>query len=212
MTAEPPKIRVGVLNLQGAVSEHVDMTNQTLQQLNLPGQTVTVKNPEQLDGVHGLIIPGGESTTIGRISKERNLIDKIVKSSEEEMPIMGTCAGAIILAKEVYDARLGNKSQPLLALMDVRIQRNAFGRQKESFEAPVEIPILGSQPFKGVFIRSPVIERTWGNAEPLASYENRIVSVRQNNLIATSFHPELSGETRLHQYFIKMILESPLFA
>ena len=202
-----PEVLVGVLGLQGAVSEHVDALNRALSELGLKGRVLTVKNPEQLERVRGLIIPGGESTTIGRLSA-RGLASKIREKASQGMPILGTCAGMILLAKEVYDARIGRVNQPTLGLMDMEVVRNFFGRQRESFEVPLTLPILGRELFPGVFIRAPIVEKVWGEAEPLATYNGKIVAVQQGRLLATSFHPELTEDLRLHKYFIKLILDT----
>lgn len=201
------QIRVGVLAFQGAVSEHIEALTKTFKELNLKGEAVLVKKPQQLEQVHGLIIPGGESTTIGRLSA-KELSSCIVERALSGMPILGTCAGLIMLAKEVYDAKVGRVDQPILGLMDMKVIRNFFGRQRESFEAHLTIPILGREPFPGVFIRAPVVESVWGEAEPLTTYNGKIVAVQQGRLLATAFHPELTEDLRLHKYFVKLILES----
>lgn len=202
-----PEIKIGVLGFQGAVSEHVEILNKTLKELGLKGQVFSVKTPEQLEEVRGLVIPGGESTTIGRLSA-KGLAAKIVERAAKGMPILGTCAGLILMAKEVYDAKLGPVDQPILRLMDMRVVRNFFGRQGESFEAPLTIPLLGRESFPGVFIRAPVVEKVWGEAEPLATYNGKIVAVQQGRLLATAFHPELTEDLRLHKYFVKLILDT----
>lgn len=198
-------MKVGVLSLQGAVSEHVDITTNAFAAAGVKGEVINVKNPSQLDEVDGLIIPGGESTTIGRISEEKRLISKIAEAARDGLSIMGTCAGAILLAKEVYDAKVGGTSQPILNLMDIKVRRNAFGKQRESFEVDMNLPWLSKQPFRTIFIRAPIIERVWGDVEVLVKYENRIVAVQQGGLIATCFHPELSNQTVMHEYFIRKI-------
>ena len=212
MATTYPEIRIGVLGLQGDVSEHVEAVNETLKQMSVPGEAIIVKKASQIDEIHGLIMPGGESTTVGRIARQEHIIDKVVEAARSGMPILGTCAGAILLAKEVYDSKIGDTGQPVLGLMDIRVARNAFGRQKDSFEADITIPILGDQVFRGVFIRAPIIERMWGHAQILAKYQEKTVAVQQGNLFATSFHPELSGETRFHQHFVRVVLKSPVIS
>lgn len=202
------QIRIGVLAVQGAVSEHVEAVKAALKESNIEGDAVLVKSASKLDEVQGLIIPGGESTTIGRVSKAKDLLDRIIQMGNDGVPILGTCAGAILLAKEVSDAKLGTSDQPLLGLMDLKVLRNSFGRQRESFEHEVEIPTLGKKPFPGVFIRAPIIEKVWGDVEVLAKYEDKIVAAQQGNLVATSFHPELTVDRRFHQYFIKLAVQS----
>lgn len=204
------EICIGVLGIQGDVAEHVQASEAALLEMKQPGRLVIVKTPSQIDEIHGLIIPGGESTTIGRLSKATRLLDKIAEAAKTGMTILGTCAGAIILAKEVYDARVGRTNQPILGLMNMRVVRNAFGSQRESFEADADMPILGQNSFRGIFIRAPAIEKIWPNARPLANYENKIIAAQEGNLIATVFHPELSGSTVFHQFVLRTILESPL--
>jgi len=206
------ELKVGVLALQGDISEHIEAVQSALGQVGCKGRVYAVKEPSQLEEIHGLIIPGGESTTIGRAIQNGGLRDKVARAAENGMAILGTCAGMILLAKEVYDVRLGETNQPILGLMDMRVVRNAFGRQRESFEAEVEIPAIGKAPFPGVFIRSPVVERVWGDVEVLASFDGRIVAVQEGNLIASAFHPELAKDTRLHQHLIRKILKSPLLS
>lgn len=212
MATTYPEIRIGVLGLQGDVSEHIDVVNETLKQMSVPGEAIIIKKASQIDEIHGLIMPGGESTTVGRIARQEHIIDKVVEAARSGMPILGTCAGAILLAKEVYDSKIGDTGQPVLGLMDIRVARNAFGRQKDSFEADITIPILGDQVFRGVFIRAPIIERVWAHAQILAKYKEKTVAVQQGNLFATSFHPELSGETRFHQHFLRVVLKSPVIS
>jgi len=201
------ELKVGVLGVQGSVWEHAQAVDSTLKEMGLKGCAVVVKTPSQLEAVHGLIIPGGESTTIGRLSHRSELLKKITQAAEGGMPILGTCAGLIVLAKEVLDLKVGVPEQPLLGLMDMRVVRNAFGRQRESFEADVSIPILGEKPYRAVFIRAPVIEQVWGGNEVIARYEDKVVGVQQGDLVATSFHPELTQDSRLHQYFMRTVLQ-----
>ncbi len=194
--------RVGVLALQGAFIEHEKV-------LRLLGvETVEVRLPEHVEGLDGLIIPGGESTTIGQVAQRWNLLEPIRALARSGRPLWGTCAGMILMAKGVVD---GVPGQPLLGLMDIAIRRNAFGRQVDSFEADLEIPVLGEEPFHAVFIRAPVIERVGKEVEVLARLEpalsgaegdGRVVAVRQGNLLATAFHPELTDDDRFHRYFL----------
>lgn len=201
------EIKVGVLGLQGAVSEHIEALEKALDELGLEGQAITVKTLGQLEEVNGLVIPGGESTTIGRLAV-KGLAPKIIERATGGMPIFGTCAGLVLMAKEVYDAKLGRSNQPTLGLMNVRVIRNFFGRQKESFEVPLMISVLGNEPFPGVFIRAPIVKEFWGNVEPLCMYKGNVVAVKQEKLLATSFHPELTSDLRFHKYFLKLILDT----
>ncbi|MGQ9469100.1 MAG: pyridoxal 5'-phosphate synthase glutaminase subunit PdxT [Nitrososphaerales archaeon] len=203
-------LRIGVLALQGAVSEHINMANTALKGMGLEGEAIIVKEKGQIDEIHGLIIPGGESTTIGRIAERYGIIPKIKEAALAGMPIFGTCSGLILMAKKVRDAKIGETSQPTLGLMDVEVIRNAFGRQRESFEAYLRIPKIGKNPFTGVFIRAPAISSILNNdVEVLARYEEKIVAVQQNNLLGIAFHPELTDDTRLHELFIETILKAP---
>jgi len=172
-----------------------------LSRLGVQGREVRL--PEDLEGLNGLIIPGGESTTIGKLAVDFDLIQPLRKFGKEN-PVWGTCAGAILLSK---DAR---REQPLLGLMDITVERNAFGRQVESFEADLEVPALKEvdkrdQPVHAVFIRAPLIEKVSGKAQVLSSLpDGRIVAAQEGHLLATAFHPELTKDDRFHRYFIKM--------
>ncbi len=191
-------MKIGILALQGDFAEHIAM----LKRLNV--ETFEVRLPEQLDGLDGLIIPGGESTTIGKLAVAYNLMEPL-KIFGQRHAIWGTCAGAIFLSKDI------SRDQPLLGLMDIKVQRNAFGRQIDSFETDLVIPeleqITGSDlPYHAVFIRAPIIESVYGDAKILASVEDgRIVAAQQGSLLATSFHPELTSDTRFHEYFLSLV-------
>lgn len=194
--------RIGVLALQGAFIEHINM-------LNLLGvEAPEVRTPAQLGGLDGLIIPGGESTTIGKLAAAYRLLPKLQTLAERGLPIWGTCAGMILLAKDI-----GTFHQPLLGLMDIKVARNAFGRQLDSFETELTIPTLDAiakpqekgKPFPGVFIRAPTIEGVGEGVEVLATLEDgTIVAARERNLLATAFHPELTADNRFHRYFLAM--------
>ncbi len=187
-------MRVGVLAAQGAFIEHEKM-------LRLLGvETVEVRLPEHLEELDGLVIPGGESTTIGQIAREWGLWDPIIAFAHSGRPVWGTCAGMILMAREALG---GAPGQPLLGLMDVVVRRNAFGRQVDSFEADLEVDVLGEEPFHAVFIRAPLVERVGEGVEILARLDDgTVVAVRQGNLLATAFHPELTGDERFHRYFM----------
>jgi 5'-phosphate synthase pdxT subunit len=186
---------VGVLNVQGAVSEHIDAVHAA------GGRARPVKQPGDLSQVDALIIPGGESTTIGRLIRRYELFDPIRKRAEAGMPVFGTCAGMILLAK-----RLVTYEEPHLGLLDATVNRNSFGRQRESFEAEVDVAGLDGGPFNAVFIRAPHAEAVGPGVEVLARHENRIVAVREGAILATSFHPELTPDARLHRLFLDMIV------
>ena len=153
--------------------------------------------------VQGVIIPGGESTTIGRVAERTGLLKALKEKIEHGLPVLGTCAGAVLLAKEVYDAKVGKVEQPLIGVMDVKIVRNYYGRQRESFEVDLEIPVIGERPFRGIFIRAPAIGAVGSGVKVLATFEGLPVFVQEDNMMATTFHPELSGDTRIHELFVK---------
>lgn len=186
-------MKIGVLALQGAFREHHRMIERC------GAEALDIRKPEELDQVAGLILPGGESTTIGKLMVEWGLLDKIKERAAEGMPIYGTCAGMILLAKEIVGSE-----QPRLGLMDITVERNAFGRQTESFEADLPIAELGTEPVRAVFIRAPLIETAAANVKVLASVNGKAVVARQDQFLVTSFHPELTGDCRIHEYFIRM--------
>jgi 5'-phosphate synthase pdxT subunit len=188
-------MKIGVLALQGAFIEH----RKALERLGASAPEVRL--PAQLEGLDGLIIPGGESTTVGKLAVTYGLIDPIRQKAVAGWPVWGTCAGMILLARDI-----GPLAQPLIGLMDVTVERNAFGRQLESFEAALDVTDLGEGgPFHAVFIRAPRIESVGPGVQVLARLESgAIVAARQNNLLATAFHPELTNDLRFHRYFLRM--------
>jgi 5'-phosphate synthase pdxT subunit len=196
-------MRIGVVGLQGAISEHLEITELAMKKLGMKGEVVWVGGLKHLEGIDGIIIPGGESTTIGKLMQRVGIFDRVKQLGLEGLPILGTCAGMIVLAKR-GDEQVKRTGQPLLGLIDMEVVRNAFGRQRESFEADLEIPILGEKSLKGVFIRAPAVKRVWGDAKIIAEFRGRIVGVLQRNFIAVAFHPELTTDTRLHEYFLQM--------
>ena len=190
-------MRIGVLALQGAFREHLDV----LQTIGVDG--VAVRLPGDLEGVSGLILPGGESTTMRHLIERWELAEPIRRLAATGAPLYGTCAGMIVLSTEIVGGE-----QPILPLLDVTVQRNAFGRQLDSFEADLSVPVLGDRPVHAVFIRAPVIESVGPDVDVLARLDDgRIVAVRERNVIATSFHPELAGETRFHRLVATMAAE-----
>lgn len=197
------KISIGVIGIQGAVSEHVASMEKALRETNTPGEVFVIKNKQEINDIDALVFPGGESTTISRILYRSELHDAISKRiKENNLPVMGTCAGCVILASEMAD---NTQDVKLLSAMDMHVKRNAFGRQRESFEKNIDIKGF-SEPYNAVFIRAPVIEKVWGNCEILAEVDKKIVIARQGNLLALSFHPELTDDLRVHKYFLDMIL------
>ncbi len=186
---------IGVLALQGAFIEHVHKFSR------LGIEAREIRLPNQLDEVDGFIIPGGESTTIGKLIDRFALREPIREFAGSGRPVWGTCAGMILLAREVdHDTR--GRSQPLLGLMDLTVRRNAFGTQLDSFETDLDIPVVGPDPVRAIFIRAPIISATGPNVEILSTLPNgQVVAAREDNLIATSFHPELTSDDRLHRWF-----------
>jgi len=196
-------MKIGIIGLQGAVSEHLEATKRAMQKLGIEGEAVWVDRPEQLECVDGVIIPGGESTTIGKLMLRTGLFERVKQLAAGGTPILGTCAGLIVLAKR-GDEQVMRIGQPLLELMDISVIRNAFGRQRESFEVDLEIPALGERSYSAVFIRAPAVEEVWGDAQILAKFQEKIVAVQQGKFLAVAFHPELTPDTRLHEYFLRM--------
>lgn len=187
-------VTVGVLSLQGDVEEHLA----ALRAVKVP--TCPVKTVEELESVDGLIVPGGESTTVGEMMQRFGLEQPFRRRVKAGMPVWGTCMGMIVMAKKVVGSH-----QPTLGLLDIEVRRNAFGRQIESAEVPLHVEALGEKPFPGVFIRAPWIESSWGDAKVLASLDGKGVMVRQGVLLGTSFHPELTEDGRIHRYFADIV-------
>jgi 5'-phosphate synthase pdxT subunit len=190
-------VKIGVLALQGAFREHL----QTLAAIGVEG--VPVRLPHDLDGVSGLIVPGGESTTMRHLIQRWKLAEPILDLARSGAPLFGTCAGMIVLSRQIVGGE-----PPVLPLLYVTVERNAFGRQLDSFEAELPVPVLGDTPVHAVFIRAPVIEGVGPDVDVLARLDDgRIVAVRERNVVATSFHPELAGETRFHRLVAAMASE-----
>jgi len=196
-------LKIGVVAVQGAVSEHVEALNKVMEELKINGNVVYVRNVKDLDDIYGLVIPGGESTTINRLMLTTGMYEKIIELAKKGLPILGTCAGTILLAKE-GDEQVKQTNTKLLNLMDMKILRNAYGRQVDSFETDVNIPEIGSKPFRAVFIRAPTIEKVWDDTKAWAKYQDTIIGAKKGNMLPLTFHPELSDDLRIHNYFIKM--------
>jgi 5'-phosphate synthase pdxT subunit len=190
-------MKIGVLALQGAFREHRRM----LERCDV--EVIEVRKSEDIEQIDGLIIPGGESTTIGKLLVEWGLAERIKQRAQEGMPVFGTCAGLIVVARNIVD----HENQPRLALIDIDARRNAYGRQVDSFEQELTIPELGEQPFKAVFIRAPFIERHQPDVQILAEHAGKAILARQKNILVASFHPELTCDDRLHRYFMAMVEE-----
>jgi 5'-phosphate synthase pdxT subunit len=188
------KMKIGVLALQGAFIEHEKKL------LVLGAEAVEVRMPEDLEGLDGLIIPGGESTTIGKLAVEYGLVEPL-RTFASDKPTWGTCAGMIFLAKDI-----GINRQPILGVMDITVNRNAFGRQVDSFEADLSISKLGNEPFHAIFIRAPMVTKVGKGVEVLATLDDgTMVATQSGHLLATAFHPELTDDLRLHQYFLNLV-------
>ncbi|NJF25567.1 pyridoxal 5'-phosphate synthase glutaminase subunit PdxT [Thermococcus sp. Bubb.Bath] len=195
--------KVGVIGLQGDVEEHIWAAKKALEDLGVSGEVIWLRKPEGLENISAIIIPGGESTTISRLMVENGLFEPVKKLGEEGLPIMGTCAGLIMLSKEVIGA---TPEQRFLGLLDVKTNRNAYGRQVDSFEAPIKLA-FSDEPFPGVFIRAPrIVELLSERVKPIAWLGDRIVGVEQDNIIGLEFHPELTDNTRVHEYFLRKAL------
>ena len=196
--------RIGVIALQGDVEEHVRAIEKALAERREEGAVVKIKHQGIVNTCDAVIIPGGESTTIGRLMARENIVSEIKTAAEDdEVPILGTCAGLVLLAK-VGDEEVAKTGQPLLGLMDVKVKRNAFGRQRESFEVLLKMSIFDA-PFPAVFIRAPAIIHTKEHVELLATFNGHVVAAKQGNIIALSFHPELTGDRSIHHYFLDLL-------
>jgi 5'-phosphate synthase pdxT subunit len=196
--AEEKGLVIGVLALQGDFAAHQKML------ARLGVETILVRSPKEVAAVDALIIPGGESTTIGKLMRRFGLDEAIYQRvTEERMPLYGTCAGLILMAKEIEGS-----DQLRLGVLDVTVARNAFGRQVESFEANIALPELGEPPVRGVFIRAPYVTKAAESVQALGRFEEKIVAVRQGHLLGTAFHPELTDDTRVHAFFAALARES----
>ena len=209
-TATPkyyPKVmtlKVGVISVQGAISEHVDAVHRAATELGVSNiLVVNIRTAQELDNINALIIPGGESTTISKLLVKFGLHDRIIERVHDDaLPVLGTCAGCIVLASE-GDLEVDKTQTKLIGLMTMRVTRNAFGRQRESFESEINVALNGfDKPYHAVFIRAPVIEKVWGKCKALAKMEDKIILAQQGNLLAAAFHPELTVDMRLHKYFL----------
>lgn len=187
-------MKIGVLALQGAFAEHIKIL------ADLDIVAVPIRLPTDLDGLNALIIPGGESTTISNLLTAFSLKEPVKNLIQRGLPVFGTCAGMVLLAKKVVGAEVET-----LELMDIEIKRNAFGRQVESFEADLSVVALGNKAFRGVFIRAPIVQKVEASVEILCQINNRVVAVRQEKKLACAFHPELTNDLRFHKYFLNLV-------
>jgi 5'-phosphate synthase pdxT subunit len=199
---------VGILALQGDVTENFMATMAALHDAGMDATVSQVKTPDQISKLDGLIIPGGESTMMGQLSMVNGAMNALKEIIDGGTPVFGICAGMILLSKNSTDRVMGSTEQPLLDILDVEIERNSFGRQKDSFQAEISLDPIGISSFQGVFIRAPAILTSGSNVEVLSKFNEKIIAVKQGNILATSFHPELTQDISLHKHFVEMIKES----
>jgi 5'-phosphate synthase pdxT subunit len=201
-------ITIGVLGFQGDIEENVAATNQALREMDIvDGNVELVRYPEEIEKIDGIIMPGGESTVQSTLAAIQRSLPVIKKRISEGMPVLGTCAGMIMLSRRAFDRVVGDTKQKLIGNLDIVIERNAFGRQNDSFEADLAIDMLGKEAFKGVFIRAPAVSEVGKDVEVIAKLNNKVVAVKQKNIIGTAFHPELSGDSRMHRHLVKMVMD-----
>jgi pyridoxal 5'-phosphate synthase pdxT subunit len=200
-------IHIGVLAIQGDVHENIISTQNALEELGINGIVTSVKTDKEISLLDGLILPGGESTTIGNLSLVNSSLKTIKDKIEKGMPVLGICAGLIMLSKTANDRVVGKTNQPLLGLLDIKLERNSFGRQKESFEAEISMNSIHIPKFHGVFIRAPSISDA-GSCEILSKFNEKIVAIKKGNIVGTAFHPELTTDVSVHKYFVNLIKNS----
>ena len=199
---------VGILALQGDVTENFMATMAALHDAGIDATVSQVKTPDQISKLDGLIIPGGESTMMGQLSMVNGAMNALKEIIDGGTPVFGICAGMILLSKNSKDRVMGSTEQPLLDMLDVEIERNSFGRQKDSFQAEISLDPIGISSFQGVFIRAPAILTSGSDVTVLSKFNEKIIAVKQGNILATSFHPELTQDISLHKHFVEMIKES----
>ncbi len=207
MSSRKKSITIGVLGFQGDIEENIAATKQAFREMQVEGSVELVRYPEEVEKVDGLILPGGESTVQSTLAAIQRSLPVIKKRISEGMPVMGTCAGMIMLSRRAFDRVVGDTKQKLMGNLDIVIERNAFGRQGDSFEVDLSINMLGKEAFKGVFIRAPAVSEVGKDVEVIAKLNSKVVAVRQKNIIGTAFHPELSGDSRMHKHLVKMALD-----
>jgi len=196
-------MRIAVIAIQGNVEEHIESANKAMEDMGIRGEVLPVRHSGTIPTCDAIILPGGESTTLGRLMAREGIDVEIKEAAAAGKPIMGTCAGLVLLAKYGGE-QVTRTGQKLLGLMDISVDRNAFGGQRESFEIPLEISMLDS-PYNVVFIRAPVITRVGPDVEVLARFNDKIVAARQGNILGLAFHPELTEDPRIHYYFLGMV-------
>ena len=198
-------LTVGVLSIQGDVQENIISTKAALDELGFDGTVTDVKTPDEISQLDGLIIPGGESTTIGQLSLVNGSLKVLKEKIDSGMPVLGICAGMIMLSKTANDKVVGKTDQPLLDILDIKLERNSFGRQRESFETDISLDSINIPKFNGVFIRAPSVSEVGSDVEVLSKFNDKIVAVKKGNVIGTSFHPELTEDNSLHKYFVNLV-------
>jgi 5'-phosphate synthase pdxT subunit len=197
-------LNFGVLSIQGDVNENILSIKAAIDALDIDGTVTSVRTPDEISKVDGLVIPGGESTTIGQLSLFNGAFITLKDKIEQGMPVLGICAGMILLSKTVKDKVVGKIDQPLLDILDIKLERNSFGRQRESFESDISLNSIGIPTFNGVFIRAPSISDVGSDVEILSKFNGKIIAVKKNNVIAVAFHPELTTDISLHKYFVNL--------
>ena len=198
-------LSVGILSIQGDVRENLRSVKKAIEESGINANVIEVKTPDDIEKLDGLIIPGGESTTIGQLSLVNGSMKIIKDKIQAGMPVLGICAGMILLSSTAKDRIVGGIDQPLLDVLDVKLERNSFGRQGESFESDISLNSIGISKFNGVFIRAPSVTEVGNDVEILSEFDNKIVAVKQGNIIGTSFHPELTQDASLHKYFLSLM-------
>ena len=198
-------LTVGILSIQGDVQENLISTKAALDELGFDGTVTDVKTPDEISQLDGLIIPGGESTTIGQLSLVNGSLKILKEKIDGGMPVLGICAGMIMLSKTANDKIVGKTDQPLLDILDIKLERNSFGRQRESFETDISLDSINIPQFNGVFIRAPSVSEVGSDVEVLSKFNEKIVAVKKGNVIGTSFHPELTEDNSLHKYFVNLV-------
>jgi 5'-phosphate synthase pdxT subunit len=197
-------LNFGVLSIQGDVNENILSIKAAIDALDIDGTVTSVRTPDEISKVDGLVIPGGESTTIGQLSLFNGAFITLKDKIEQGMPVLGICAGMILLSKTVKDKVVGKIDQPLLNILDIKLERNSFGRQRESFESDISLNSIGIPTFNGVFIRAPSISDVGSDVEILSKFNGKIIAVKKNNVIGVAFHPELTSDISLHKYFVNL--------
>ena len=198
-------LNIGVLSIQGDIQENILSVKTAIDELGIDGKISDVKTPEEISRLDGLIIPGGESTTIGQLLMVNGSMKILKEKIENGMPVLGICAGMILLSNSVDDRVVGKTDQPLLNILDIKLERNSFGRQQESFETDVSLDSIGISKFNGVFIRAPSVEHVGSKVKVMSKFNEKIVAVQKGNVIGTSFHPELTKDSSLHKYFLNLV-------